>query len=67
MEIFALQASKGNIDAKRNTSMHYKTSLTIIYLDLMWYYNMDGRQETTGNKKEAFRSTKVCAAIIDKK
>ena len=47
--------------------MHYKTSLTIIRLDLMSYCNMDGRHKTTDNIKEASGSTKVCTAIIGKK
>ena len=48
--------------------MHYKTSLNIIRLDLMSYYNMDGRHKTTGTiKKEAFGSTKVYTAVIGKK
>ena len=51
-------------DAKGNISMHYKTSLNIIRLDLMSYYNMDGRRKTThAIKKEAFGSTKVCTAV----
>ena len=55
-------------DAKGNISMHYKTSLNIIRLDLMSYYNMDGRHKTTHIiKKEAFGSTKVCIAVIGKK
>ena len=55
-------------DAKGNISMHYKTSLNIIRLDLMSYYNMDGRHKTTHiRKKEAFGSTKVCIAVIGKK
>ena len=55
-------------DAKGNISMHYKTSLNIIRLDLMSYYNMDGRDKTTGTiKKEAFGSTKVYTAVIGKK
>ena len=48
--------------------MHYKTSLNIIRLDLMSYYNMDGRHKTTGTiTKEAFGSTKVYTAVIGKK
>ena len=46
--------------------MYYKTSLNIIRVDQ--YYNMDGRDKTTGTlKKEAFGSTKVCTAVIGKK
>ena len=33
--------------AKGNISIHYKTSLIIIRLDLMSYCNMDGRHKTT--------------------
>ena len=47
--------------------MHYKTSLTIIGLDFIWYCNMDGRHETADNKKEVFASTKVYTAIIGKR
>ena len=47
--------------------MHYKTSLTIIRLDFIWYCNMDGRHETADNKKEVFASTKVYTAIIGKR
>ena len=48
--------------------MYYKTSLNIIRVDLTSYYNMDGRNKTTGTlKKEAFGSTKVCTAVIGKK
>ena len=32
--------------------MHYKTSLTIIHLDLMSYCNVDGRHETTDTIKK---------------
>ena len=32
--------------------MHYKTSVTIIRLDLMSYYNMDGRHKTTDTTKK---------------
>ena len=39
-------------DAKRNISMHYKTSLNIIRLDLLSYYNMDGRHKMTGTIKK---------------
>ena len=46
--------------------MHYKTSLTIIRLDLMPDCNMAGRHKTTDNKK-VFGSTKMCRAIIGKK
>ena len=38
--------------------MNYKTSLTIIRLDFIWYCNMDGRHETADNKKELFRAPK---------
>ena len=55
-------------DAKGNISTHYKTSLNIICLDLVLYYNMDGRHKTTGMlKNEAFGSTNVCTAVIGKK
>ena len=55
-------------ESKGNISMHYETSLNIIRLDLMSYYNMDGRHKTTGTiKKEAFGSTKVYTAVIGKK
>ena len=43
--------------------MHYKTSVTIICLDLMSYCNMDGKHKTTDTIKKR-RSTKVCTAII---
>ena len=61
VEIFALQASKGNKDAKRNISMHYKTSLTIIRLDLMSYCNMDGRHKTTDTIKKRRLEAPKCA------
>ena len=31
--------------------MHYKTYLTIVRLELMSYYNMDGRPKTTDTQK----------------
>ena len=41
--------------------MHYKTSVTIIRLDLMSYYNMDRRHKTTDTiKKKRLEATK-CA------
>ena len=67
MGIFAL-FPKEIKNAKRNISMHYKTFLNIICLDLMSSYSMDGRHKTTGAvKKEAFGSTKVCITVIGKK
>ena len=67
-EFFFFKFPKEIKDAKGNISMHYKTSLNIIRLDLMSYYNMAGRHKTTGTiKKEVFGSTKACAAVIGKK
>ena len=48
-------------DAKRNISMHYKTSLTIIRLDLMSYCNMDGRHKTTDTIKKRRLEAPKCA------
>ena len=39
-------------DTKGNISMHCKTSLTIIRLNLVLHYNMDGRHETTDTTKK---------------
>ena len=47
--------------------MHYKTSLTTIRLELMSYYNVDGRPKMTDTQKKVFGSTKMCTAIIGKK
>ena len=41
--------------------MHYKNSLTIIRLDLMWYCNMDGRQKTTDTIKRRRLEAPKCA------
>ena len=48
-------------DAKGNISMHYKTSLTIIRLDLMSYCNMDGRHKTTDTIKRRRLEAPKCA------
>ena len=48
-------------DAKGNISMHYKTSLTIIRLDLMSYCNMDGRHKTTDTIKKRRLEAPKCA------
>ena len=39
-------------DSKGNISIHHKTSLPIILLDLMSYCNMNGKHETTGTIKK---------------
>ena len=41
--------------------MHYKTSLTIIRLDLMSYCNMDGRHKTTDTIKKRRLEAPKCA------
>ena len=48
-------------DAKGNISMHYKTSLTIIRLDLMSYCKMDGRHKTTDTLKKTRLEAPKCA------
>ena len=48
-------------DAKGNISMRYKTSLTIIRLDLMSYCNMDGRHKTTDTIKKRRLEAPKCA------
>ena len=48
-------------DAKGNILMHYKTSLTIIRLDLMSYCNMDGRHKTTDTIKKRRLEAPKCA------
>ena len=41
--------------------MHYKTSMTIIRLDLMSYCNMDGRHKTTDTIKKRRLEAPKCA------
>ena len=53
--------SKEIRDRKGNISMHYKTSVTIIRLDLMSYYNMDGRHKTTDTIKKRRLEAPKCA------
>ena len=48
-------------DAKGNISMHYKTSLTIILLDLASYGNMGGRHKTAGPIKQRRLEAPKCA------
>ena len=48
-------------DAKGNISMHYKTSLTIICLDLMSYCSMDRRHKTTSTIKNRRLGAPKCA------
>ena len=47
--------------AKGNISVHYKTSLTIIHLDLMSYCNMDGKHKTTDTIKKRRLEAPKCA------
>ena len=47
--------------AKVNISMHYKTSLSIIRLDLMSHCNMGGRHKTTDTIKKICLETPKCA------
>ena len=51
-------------DAKGNISMHYKTSLTMIRLDLMWQCNMDGRHKTTDTIKKSHLEAPRCAQSL---
>ena len=48
-------------DTRANISMHYKTSLTIIRLDLMSYCNMDGRHKTTDTINKRSLEAPKCA------
>ena len=48
-------------DTRGNISMHYKTSVTIIRLDLMSYCNMDGRHKTTDTIKKRRLEAPKCA------
>ena len=48
-------------DAKGNISTHFKTSLNIIRLNLVSYYNMDGRHETAGTTKKTRLEAPKCA------
>ena len=50
-------------DAKGNISMHYKTSLTIIRLDLMSYCNMHEDKMTDTVKKRRLEAPK-CARLL---
>ena len=48
-------------DAKGNISMHHKTSLTIILLDLTQYCSMDGRHKTIDTIKQRRLEVPKCA------
>ena len=48
-------------DTSGSISVHYKTSLTIIRLDLMSYCNMDGRHKTTDTIKKRRLEAPKCA------
>ena len=51
-EVLLFKFLKEIQDAKGNISMHYKTSLTIVRLELMSYCNKDGRHKTTDTTKK---------------
>ena len=67
-EFLLFKFPKKNKDAKRNISLHYKSSLNIIPLDPMPYYvqhakmeKMDGRHKTTGTIKKRRLEAPKCA------
>ena len=51
-EFLLFKLPKEMKDAKRNISVHFKTSLAIVRLDLISYWNMDGRHKTTNTIKK---------------